>query len=415
MDQCDASLRKFSLSPSMATALVVHTAATFAAGFLVGRLTGRGRARGDDADAALAGKRGAQRGPSTLRTPGRTVAVVTTAALPWRTGAGARVGAQDRMHAGRRSFGRGGCCSWHLARRPHAEAGLAPHGRLARATEAAEWQRRLIADAQPPHSHCSRSALHCALRAGSSGLSAAHLCCRAPYCDPPQPTHSTTARALARPVPARGRHQRQPAAARGAPRDRAHPQGKGAAGAGPGRRMRSIYSPGRISQRPGYDAPAAVGKQLVPPDHRHQTAPTASTLGMNRPYPLQPPYLLRCRSSWSCPGSRRRTRSRYSRRAPCLRAARSTPSSYSRRRARARSCRATSRSCSTTVRESCGAARCDWMWPLHLRPSAAPRAIATAASCVLSCSTRCNGRAAAVHTATPLPASQPLPPPRRAA
>jgi predicted Na+-dependent transporter len=59
----------------MVLAVLLHTAATFLTGLVIGRVMGK-----RSADART------RRGTSSLRAHGRTVAIVTTAALPWRTG-----------------------------------------------------------------------------------------------------------------------------------------------------------------------------------------------------------------------------------------------------------------------------------------------------------------------------------------
>jgi hypothetical protein len=90
------------ISMAMGLVLFVHTAATFVAGFVAGRLVSRRRG-GGAAAAALEASSGGKRALSTLRQAGRTVSVVTTAALPWRTGAGGRA-----SNAAGRSGRRGG-------------------------------------------------------------------------------------------------------------------------------------------------------------------------------------------------------------------------------------------------------------------------------------------------------------------
>lgn len=99
------------ITPTLGWVLLLHTTATFVGGFFVGKLFKR-RAGDEDTGAAAAAAQQQQRAlgsaaggalrrtfsfsgggaprklrpESSLRQPGRTVAVVTTAALPWRTG-----------------------------------------------------------------------------------------------------------------------------------------------------------------------------------------------------------------------------------------------------------------------------------------------------------------------------------------
>ena len=109
------------ITPAMGWILLLHTTATFVGGFFVGKLFKRrsaANAGGADGGGGAASAGGWRRGSSTgggrrklrpassLRQPGRTVAVVTTAALPWRTGEQRDAGSRRRrMGSSKKAMG----------------------------------------------------------------------------------------------------------------------------------------------------------------------------------------------------------------------------------------------------------------------------------------------------------------------